>query len=301
MRILAPLIAAVLMSTVASAAPAPTAADVLAATTAADWRPLDPESTLYLELPAGRVVIELNAAFAPAHVANIKTLVRGRYFDGLTINRSQENYVVQWGDAAQLDPAAGAKRPFGAAAAALAAEFDRPIAGAPAFQPIPGPDGYAPEAGFSDGFAMARSRREGRAWLAHCPGAVGAGREDGADTGSGAELYAVIGHAPRHLDRNVTLVGRVVEGMSFLSTQPRGTGALGFYETAAERSPIIAMRVAADVPEANRTPLEVLRTESAAFQAYVAARRNRREAWFHRPIGHADLCNIPVPARRPQP
>ena len=70
---------------------------------------------------------------------------------------------------------------------------------------------------------------------------VGVGRNYSPDTGSGAELYTVIGHAPRHLDRNIALVGRVIEGMEHLSTLPRGTGDLGFYKTAPERTPIRAI------------------------------------------------------------
>jgi peptidylprolyl isomerase len=287
------------LASAAGAAPPRPAAALLEASTPADWRAPDPHNTLYLELAAGRVTMELAPAFAPAHIANIRTLVRAGYFDGLAINRVQENYVVQWGDPAQLDPTAGEKRPFGAAKASLAPEFDRTIKGAPTFVVVPGPDGYAPETGFVQGFPAARDRKAGRMWLAHCTGALGVGRDDGADTGSGAELYVVIGHAPRHLDRNVTLVGRVLSGISLLTVLPRGTGALGFYETAPERLPIRAMRLAADVPEAERTRFEVLRTDTPLFKEWVDARRNRREPWFARPAGHADLCNIPVPVRTP--
>ena len=67
--------------------------------TPADWRQLDPANTLYLDLASGRVVIELAADFAPAHVANIRTLAKEGYWNALSINRSQDNFVVQWGDA----------------------------------------------------------------------------------------------------------------------------------------------------------------------------------------------------------
>src|SRR3974390_3191162 len=76
----------------------PTAAEVLAASTAADWRALDPQITLYLQLATGRVVIELMPQFAPNHVANVLALTRGNYFDGAPITRAQDDYVVQWGD-----------------------------------------------------------------------------------------------------------------------------------------------------------------------------------------------------------
>ncbi|HEY7378804.1 MAG TPA: peptidylprolyl isomerase [Steroidobacteraceae bacterium] len=271
----------------------PTLADVLAASTPSDWRNLDPEDTLYLELAAGRVVIELAPAFAPNHVANIKTLVRERYFDGLAIVRSQDNYVVQWADP-------DARRPVGHARRTLPAEFTFPLSPGAPFTRLPDPDGYAPEAGFLDGFYAARDPKSGSAWLAHCYGMVGAGRDNDIDSGGGTELYVVIGNAPRHLDRNVTLVGRVVQGMEILSTLPRGTLPLGYYEKPEQRIPIKSIRVAADVPAAERAALQVIRTDTKTFANLVESRRNRREEWFHVAAGYVELCNVPLVVR-PQP
>ncbi|MGB9332697.1 MAG: peptidylprolyl isomerase [Steroidobacteraceae bacterium] len=266
-----------------------TAAEVLAASGAADWRVLDPLNTLYVELPAGRVIIELAPQFAPHHVANVMALARGHYFDGLAIMRAQDNYVVQWGDA-------DGKKPIGEAQRTLAAEFERPLRGLTVVK-LADPDTYAPLVGFIDGFPLAADPASGRAWLVHCYGMVGAGRDNDVDSGGGTELYVVIGQAPRHLDRNVTLLGRVVQGMELLSVMPRGSGALGFYEHAEQRVPIRSLRVAGDVPVAQRTELEVLRTDTPTFLAYVAARRNRLEEWFKVPAGRIDVCNIPIPAR----
>src|SRR5215470_8515336 len=230
--------AAALVLTVLSAyADAASMADVLAASKPTDWRPLDPARTLYLELESGRVIIELAPQFAPNHVANLIALVREGYFDGLAFMRSQDNYVVQWGDA-------DGKRAIRNAKKTLPAEFTRSAKGLP-FTPLPDPDSYAAQVGYSDGFAVARDSANGTAWLTHCYGTVGAGRDNDVNSGGGTELYAVIGHSPRHLDRNVTLIGRVVQGIELLSVLPRGTGASGFYETAKERVPIRSIRVAA--------------------------------------------------------
>jgi peptidylprolyl isomerase len=269
-----------------------TSGDVLAASTATDWRPLDPQNTLYVELPAGRVIIELAPQFAPRHAANVQVLAREGYYDGTAVVRSQDNYVVQWADP-------DGKRPIKHAQRTLAAEFERTSRGVP-FTPLVDPDTYAPEVGFSDGFPTARDPKFGRAWLVHCYGMVGAGRDNDVDSGGGTELYVVTGHAPRHLDRNVTLLGRVVQGMDMLSALPRGTGALGFYEKPEQRLPIKSVRVAADLPASQRTELEVLRTDTPTFTAYVEARRNRREEWFKVPAGHVDVCNVPIVAR-PRP
>jgi peptidylprolyl isomerase len=279
-------------------------ADVLAASRPTDWRPLDPENTLYLELrdrgatnsSIGRVIIELAPNFAPRHVANIKALAREHYFDGLVILRCQDNYVVQWGDPNEekLD----LRRKLGSAQRTLAPEFDRPLDPALPFTPLPDGDVYAPEVGFSEGFPVARDPKSGRMWLVHCYSMVGAGRDAAVDSGGGTELYVVIGQAPRQLDRNVTLLGRVVQGMELLSALPRGTGPLGFYEKPEQQVPIKALRVAADVPMGERTALEVLRTDTALFQDLVESRRNRREDWFHLPVGRIELCNVPIPVRR---
>src|SRR6266511_1834673 len=77
---------------------APTMAGVLTASKPGDWRALDPENTLYMELASGRVVIELAPLFAPRHVANVKALAREHYYDGLAVVRVQDNYVAQWAD-----------------------------------------------------------------------------------------------------------------------------------------------------------------------------------------------------------
>jgi peptidylprolyl isomerase len=268
--------------------------DVLDASTPADWRALDPENTLYLELDSGRVVIELAPAFAPQHVANIRTLVRAGYFDGLTINRSQDNFVVQWGDAEGEDPAKA--RPMGEAKAKLPAEFTRPSEGLD-FTTLPDADGWAPEVGFVQGFPAARDPKAGIAWLAHCYATVGAGRAAAADSSTGNQLYVVTGQSPRQLDRNITTVGRVVQGMEHLSVLPRGTGPLGFYEKPEQRVAMRSIKLAADVPEAERARLEVFRTDRPAFADLVESRRNRRDDWYVHPAGHIDLCNVPVPVR----
>jgi peptidylprolyl isomerase len=268
----------------------PSMGEVLAATTSADWRPLDLENTLYLELPTGRVIIELAPAFAPLHVRNIKTLAKAGYYDGLAVIREQDNYVAQWGDPEN-------RHPIPAGVGKTASEFDAPLDARLPFTRLPDGDIYAPEAGFSAGLPMARSAVLQRMWLAHCYAMVGVGRDLDVESGSGAELYVVIGHAPRHLDRNVALVGRVVRGVELLSGLPRGSGEMGMYTKKEAPLPIKSIRLAADVAPAERVNLEVMRTDTPAFSALIESRRNRPEAFFVVPAGHIDLCNVPIPVR----
>ncbi len=272
-----------------------TTQELLDASRPADWRTPDPASTLYLDLAAGRVVIELAPDFAPEHVANIRTLATEGFWDRLTLYRSQDNFVVQFGD---ITEEGEAPRPIGGAKAKLPAEFSRGSEGL-AFHVLPDRDGWAPETGFAAGFPAARDPREGQVWLAHCYGTLGAGRDMAADSSNGTELYVVTGQSPRQLDRNITVVGRVLQGMEHLSVLPRGTGPLGFYEDPAQRTAITSIRLASEVPAAERTAIEVLRTDTPLFDAVVESRRNRRDGWYLRPAGHIDLCNISVPVRSP--
>ncbi len=275
---------------VASAA-GKTMADVLAASKPSDWRTLDPANTLYMELAGGRVVIELAPEFAPQHVANVRTLVRSKYFDGLTIVRSQDNFVVQWGDPADADH----KKPLGEAKKRVPAEFERDTAGLK-FVALPDPDTFAPQTGFVSGFPAARDA-EGTAWLVHCYSMLGAGRDNDVDSGPGTEMYVVSGHAPRQLDRNVALFGRVVYGMELLAVMPRGTAAMGFYDKPEQRVPIREIRVAADVPAQQRSKLEVLRTDTQTFIDLIEARRNRQDEWYKYKANRIDVCNVPLPER----
>ncbi len=176
------------------------------------------------------------------------------------------------------------------------AEYTRALRGL-AVKPLGFADPYAPGAGFVDGWPVAYSPKAGWANLAHCYGSVGVGRDLSPDTGTGGELYAVIGHAPRHLDRNIAIAGRVIEGIDKLSSLPRGTEALGFYRDKAQYVPIASIRLASGMPAAERPAYEYLDTNSASFADYLRVRANRKDDFYIRPAGGVDLCNVNVPVR----
>lgn len=281
--------------------PSQTRQQVIESSTDRDWRSPKPENTLYLELAHGRIIFELAPSFAPAHLDNLKQLLLQNYFDGLAIVRVQDNYVAQWGD-----PAATTKqaRSLGRARIELDGEYFRPAEGL-AFSPLSSRDAYADEVGFVDGFPVGQGyipptptqNPTKNAWLLHCYGALGVGRDVDSRSGNAAELYAVIGHSPRHLDRNVTLIGRALTGIEHLSALPRGTGTLGFYEPAASGPTIKRMYLASDLPAAQRDTIRILRTDTTTFQAWVAASTYRREEWFIDPARRIEICNVPIPTR----
>jgi cyclophilin family peptidyl-prolyl cis-trans isomerase len=314
------------------ATPIPSPGEIAAAAPASDWIVIDPSDLLVMELAPDakgkprRVVVQLMPApFSQSWIGNIRKLAAAHWWDGTSVNRVQDNYVAQWGDATEKKalPAGLAVVPE---SDYVAQRQWRPISDpvVHAYEPSPrvalasddpavGPirpetrsrvEGYAVGTGFVDGWAVAGSVGTAHhtgsqpIWPVHCYGMVGVGRNMSPDTGSGAELYAVIGHAPRHLDRNIALVGRVISGIEYLSSLPRGTEALGFYKDEAERTPITSIRIAGDLPAAEQPKFEYLSTESDSFARYADARANRRDPFFITPAGGADICNIPVPVRQ---
>ncbi len=274
-------------------------AQILAESKPWEWRKPNPENLLVMRLPSGRVVMELDPAYAPLHVANIRTLVRERYFDGLAIVRVQDDFVAQWDDPEADDGGDPSKiRSLGKAKATLSPEFTHPISRSLPWVKLPDGDLYAPEVGYSEDFPAARDPARNETWLVHCYGALGVARDDAPDSGNGSALYVVIGQAPRRLDRNLTVVGRVIEGMDRLSTLPRGRGPLGFYAQPKDRTPILNIRVAADLPPAQRPNIEILRTHSPTFHRLLEAARYPDKAFYVTPPGKVDICAVPVPVRQ---
>ncbi|WP_252258657.1 peptidylprolyl isomerase [Erythrobacter aurantius] len=316
--------------------PAPSPNEIVNMAAPEEWIEIPAEDLLVMTLAPDAdgnertVVIQLMPApFSQGWVHNIRLFARSGWYDGISVNRVQDNYVTQWGDPNYDNPeATGEAKPLPEGLKVMGEDeyvssfrsalpdletwqralLNGMIAGglAPAdFAVSTGDwderflkDRYAYGTILARGWPLAISREQA-IWPVHCYGIVGVGRNYSPDTGSGAELYTVIGHAPRHLDRNIALVGRVISGMEHLSSLPRGSGALGFYteEEAHKRTPILSVRVAADLPEDERPLFEYLSTEGETFARYAEARANRRDPFFIVPAGGADICNIPVPVR----
>ncbi len=282
------LIAAVFIAGPALAADKPlTPGAILARAPAGDWQPVDANDLLVIDLyKGGRIVIALAPTFAPAHVANIRALAREHWYDGSFIERVQDDYVTQWGDPSgkKVLPKDVVEHP--------PAEYERSAEGLK-LNALPYRDTYADQAGFAGPWPVASS--DGKAWMVHCYGMVGVGRDLNPDTGSGSELYAVIGHAPRALDRNIALVGRVLQGMDILASFPRGDGELGVYTKPGQFIAIKRVRLASDLPAAERPYFEVLKTDSATFKAWSDLRANRKDDFFLQPAGATDVCNVLPP------
>ena len=299
----------------------PAPSEIVAAAKAREWIAIESSDLMVMDLAPDskgkprRVIIQLMPApFSQGWVGNIRKLAAAHWWDGTSINRVQDNYVVQWGDATEkkalpeglaviaqsnyqlnlvdFDAHLQAKAESSSAVdAAQGAEIAMAIDRLPNWRKV---EPYNKTQDFLKGWPLAGD--DNGIWPTHCYGMVGVGRNLSPDTGTGAELYTVIGHAPRHLDRNIALVGRVIEGIEHMSSLPRGTGALGFYEKEEERVPILSVRLGNEAKDVSA--FEYLSTDSESFAAYADARANRRDPFFNIPAGGADICNIPVPIRR---
>ncbi len=266
------------------AAPAALASDPVPA----DWRAIPDDELLVLTLAENRtVVIRLAATHAPAHVANIRALARARWWDGESVYRVQENWVAQWGDATEKKPL-----PAGVAAR-VTPEFE--IAAFSPAQRMARPDSRSTASGVTaDGWPVATDGV--KAWLTHCYGTVGVARDSAPDSGSGAELFTPIGQSARRLDRNYTVVGRIIEGMKHLSALPRSDAAMGVYASAGERTDIVSARLASDIPAADRPRFEYRAADNPRFAALVRLRENPAPPTVGG--GGADVCEVPLATRR---
>ena len=156
-------------------------------------------------------------------------------------------------------------------------------------------DAYDAATGFKWG--LPTSDKKGTTSPTRCYGMVGAFRNHASNTSSGGEFYKLLGEAPRYLERNISLVGRSIENMEYLSSLPRDNGRFDFYEDAGKSVPITSIRLAGELPASDLPRFEYLSMKGVAFAGYADARANHRDPFFITPAGGADICNNPVPAR----
>lgn len=255
------------------------------------WREIDPENLVYMELPGDTVAIELNPDFAPKSVAQFRELVRERFYDGLGFYRVIDGFVAQGGDGSDLGELSD--KPT------IDAEFEREWDDdSLTWQFVQEPDLFAPQTGFVSGFAAARNPGSNSVWLTHCPGVVAMARNNDKDS-SRSDFYIVIGQAPRYLDRNMNIFGRVIDGMAAVQQIARGpANNNGIFRDETAITRIRSMRMAADIPENERLSAYVVDTNSEGFIDLLDSRRERKHEFFHnRPPKVLDVCQVPLDSR----
>jgi len=254
------------------------------------WRQVDPDNTVFMELDQGTVVIELNPVFAPKTVAQFKRLVQSRFYDGLGFYRVIDGFVAQGGDGSDLG--ALSEVPL------IEAEFEIPWSDDLKFVSVQKPDLFASETGFVDGFAAARDDKHEHVWLTHCPGVVAMARNEEPDS-SRTDFYIVIGQAPRYLDRNLSIFGRVLDGMAVVQQIRRGPADNdGIFQDDLSSTRIRSVKLLSEITEPERLKVLVMDTSSDGFEDLLDSRRHRKNRFFHhKPPPVLDVCQVPVGSR----
>ena len=255
-----------------------------------NWRQLDPANTIYIDTSHGRIVVEMYPEIAPAHVDRVRTLTRAGFYDGLMFHRVVDNFMAQTGD------------PLGTGEGASSLPDLRQE-----FMFRRGPDmpfvQGAVQGGARLGFykalpietqpdAQMQVTQDGRVWAnaLHCPGIASMARSGevrGVDQVDSANSQFFLMRAPNTaLDKRYTIWGRVVWGQDAVMAL-----AVGNPPPTPDR--MLRVRVASDLPEDERAPLYVLRTDGPQFRELVDDTREERGADF-------SVCDVQIPARVPR-
>jgi peptidylprolyl isomerase len=251
------------------------------------WRQLDPENTLFIDSTQGPIIVELFPEVAPQHVGRIKELTRERFYDGLKFHRVLDNFMAQTGDPSGDSTGASTKPD-------LPQEFQFKRGGDMPFVAA------SQQGGAWQGFyktlaietypdAQMALMADGkvRAWALHCPGVASMARSgivNGVDQVNSANSQFFLMRATYpSLDKSYTAWGRVVWGLEAVQKLAVGNPPLN-------PDRMTRVRVVADLPETERVPLYVMRTDSAQFRKLLDDRRRELGADF-------SICDVQFPAR----
>jgi len=267
-----------------------------------DYRPVDPENLVLMDVAYGRVALELAPDFAPNAVARFKTLVRAHFYDGLSFYRVIDGFVAQGGVGEGTAATGGYSPPeVEKLYPPLKREFDAPFARIEdTFTPLGNRDLFAPQVGHVDGFPVGRDAKEKRMWIVHCPGTLAFARDNAPDTAT-TEFYIVIGEAPRRLDRNLTAFGRVIDGLQYVQKLTRGDPEVdnGVIQDKSKADKILKVQIAADLPAAAQPHYQVMRTGGPAFAAWKHGRKNPAPGFYLRtPPPILDICLALPPVKK---
>lgn len=254
-----------------------------------EWLPIPAENILLIDTEKGLVTVELNSDFAPAHAERMRALAASGVLNGERFYRVIEAFVAQGGlaDEEKIETWE-----------TLQNENDRAYGGE-GFVPLGNADLFASEIGHIDGFPVGRDDALGREWLLHCPGAMAMARDVDPDSGS-TEFYIVL-DAQRYLDRNLTVFGRVIDGMEHVQALKRGKREIenGVIQSPEQGDLIQRFEIASNLPEGERTGWEKMDTASDAFEAFKTSKRVRGDEFFYRtPPEVLDICSFTAPVRK---
>lgn len=264
-----------------------TPTEIMAEAGPQEWRVFEQENLLYIDLATGTAIVALSDVLAQDHVAQVKSLVRQGFYNGLSFYRVIDGFVAQGGDPFDA-------RDIGDAAAHMEAEFEESLSTiGDGYVVARDSDGYASQVGFANGLPIGIDNKNESVWHLHCAGAFAFGRNVERDSAS-TEFYITL-QPQRYLDRNLSVFGRVISGMEHIQRLRRNAPPAEEGDDVGEE--IVAMHIGADLPPERLMQLETLRTDGEAFAQYWEARRNRPGAFFYFRHDYVDICQLPMPIR----
>ncbi|MFI4933088.1 MAG: peptidylprolyl isomerase [Caulobacterales bacterium] len=285
---LAAALAASLTAPAIAAKPKPAPAAAAPAGPAdADWRTPDPQDVLVIDTSKGRIIVEMNAAAAPNHVARIRALVRAGVYDSRAFFRVIDNFMDQTGD--PLDSGMG-----GSSMPNLAAEFTFKRGADTPFVTVAkngglegGIVGSLPVISQTMDLGLLTADHKVQAWGVYCAGVAGMARAEDPDSAN-SQFYIMrtnanaADHATHALDKKYTAWGRVLAGQDVVDAIKTG-------EPVSDPDKMLSVKVLADLPEASRPKVRVIDPASAWFKAEIERRRLKAGIDF-------TVCSVPLSA-----
>jgi peptidylprolyl isomerase len=272
----------------AGATPPPPAAPTPDTTIAAtEWRAVPAENLLVIDTTRGRILLELTPEVAPLHVERIKLLARRGFYDNIPWHRVIDTFMAQTGD--PLGNGEG-QSPYPDLKAEFTFRRDLTMPFAPAAEPAGARVGFLhslPVQTQPDAVFATSSDGKVHGWGLYCPGVAGMARDEGNDTAN--SQFFIMRQAYPALDKRYTIWGTTVGGLDVVRSLTVGDGENGMM-TQATPDRMTRVRVAADIPEAERPVAQVLATDSPRFRALVDETRTARGADF-------SVCDVTLPVQ----
>ncbi len=264
--------------------PAPTPQTTIAAT---EWRAVPAENLLVIDTTRGRILLELTPEVAPLHVERIKLLARRGFYDNVPWHRVIDWFMAQTGD--PLGNGEG-QSPYPDLKAEFTFRRDATMPFAAAAEPMGARVGFfhslpvqtQPDAAFAQ-----TGDGKVHGWGLYCPGVAGMARDEGNDTAN--SQFFIMRQAYPALDKRYTIWGMTVSGLEVVRALQVGDGDNGMMSQA-RPDRMTRVRVAADIPAAERPTVEVLAHDSARFRALVDEARATRGADF-------SVCDVTLPVQ----
>ncbi|MEM6913960.1 MAG: peptidylprolyl isomerase [Pseudomonadota bacterium] len=250
-----------------------------------EWRTVDPDNVLVLDLPSGELLVEMRPDLAPRHIERITTLVRQGFYDGLLFHRVIDGFMAQGGDPLG-DGTGGSDLPD------LPAEFvhfvsafeDVDYLGRGPRSPRLGFIGSVPVASQSPSLTSFLNTDDVMMWPMHCPGVMSMARS-GDPNSANSQYFIMIGDSRDALDQRYTAWGKVLTGERNVRRINRG-------EPPDRPTPMLRLRLMPDLPLMEQREVEVLKTDSESFKAWLRATGGITDDGFF-----PDICSINVPVR----